>query len=111
MCAKYDIPHIVNNAYGVQSSKCMHLIQQVGLASFSSFSDCTFVQHSAFVARTAVGLTRDSHFRPSAQGARVGRVDAFVQSLDKNFMVPVGGAIIAGFDEAFVQEISQMYPG
>ncbi|XP_066576887.1 O-phosphoseryl-tRNA(Sec) selenium transferase isoform X2 [Amia ocellicauda] len=72
MCAKYDVPHIVNNAYGVQSSKCMHLIQQ---------------------------------------GARVGRIDAFVQSLDKNFMVPVGGAIIAGFDEAFVQEISRMYPG
>ncbi|KAM9406156.1 O-phosphoseryl-tRNA(Sec) selenium transferase isoform 2-T2 [Salvelinus alpinus] len=72
MSAKYDIPHIVNNAYGVQSSKCMHLIQQ---------------------------------------GARVGRIDAFVQSLDKNFMVPVGGAIIAGFDESFIQEISRMYPG
>ncbi|XP_034020534.1 O-phosphoseryl-tRNA(Sec) selenium transferase [Thalassophryne amazonica] len=72
MCAKYDIPHIVNNAYGVQSSKCMHLIQQ---------------------------------------GARTGRIDAFVQSLDKNFMVPVGGAIIAGFDESFIQEISKMYPG
>uniref|UniRef100_A0A671YYF5 O-phosphoseryl-tRNA(Sec) selenium transferase n=1 Tax=Sparus aurata TaxID=8175 RepID=A0A671YYF5_SPAAU len=72
MCAKYNIPHIVNNAYGVQSSKCMHLIQQ---------------------------------------GARVGRIDAFVQSLDKNFMVPVGGAIIAGFDEPFIQEISKMYPG
>ncbi|XP_030047106.1 O-phosphoseryl-tRNA(Sec) selenium transferase [Microcaecilia unicolor] len=72
MCAKYDIPHIVNNAYGVQSSKCMHLIQQ---------------------------------------GARVGRIDAFVQSLDKNFMVPVGGAIIAGFNESFIQEISKMYPG
>uniref|UniRef100_A0A8C4I5G1 O-phosphoseryl-tRNA(Sec) selenium transferase n=1 Tax=Dicentrarchus labrax TaxID=13489 RepID=A0A8C4I5G1_DICLA len=72
VCAKYNIPHIVNNAYGVQSSKCMHLIQQ---------------------------------------GARVGRIDAFVQSLDKNFMVPVGGAIIAGFDESFIQEISKMYPG
>uniref|UniRef100_A0A6Q2ZJY7 O-phosphoseryl-tRNA(Sec) selenium transferase n=1 Tax=Esox lucius TaxID=8010 RepID=A0A6Q2ZJY7_ESOLU len=72
MCAKYDIPHVVNNAYGVQSSKCMHLIQQ---------------------------------------GARVGRIDAFVQSLDKNFMVPVGGAIIAGFNESFIQEISRMYPG
>uniref|UniRef100_A0A665XF18 O-phosphoseryl-tRNA(Sec) selenium transferase n=1 Tax=Echeneis naucrates TaxID=173247 RepID=A0A665XF18_ECHNA len=72
LCAKYNIPHIVNNAYGVQSSKCMHLIEQ---------------------------------------GARVGRIDAFVQSLDKNFMVPVGGAIIAGFDEAFIQEISKMYPG
>ncbi|XP_066537767.1 O-phosphoseryl-tRNA(Sec) selenium transferase [Hoplias malabaricus] len=72
MCAKHNIPHIVNNAYGVQSSKCMHLIQQ---------------------------------------GARVGRIDAFVQSLDKNFMVPVGGAIIAGFDEEFIKEISKMYPG
>lgn len=41
----------------------------------------------------------------------MGRIDAFVQSLDKNFMVPVGGAIIAGFDEPFIQEISKMYPG
>ncbi|XP_038831483.1 O-phosphoseryl-tRNA(Sec) selenium transferase-like [Salvelinus namaycush] len=72
MCSKYDIPHVVNNAYGVQSFKCMHLIQQ---------------------------------------GARVGRIDAFVQSLDKNFMVPVGGAIIAGFNKSFIQEISRMYPG
>ncbi|XP_051518743.1 O-phosphoseryl-tRNA(Sec) selenium transferase-like isoform X2 [Myxocyprinus asiaticus] len=72
LCAKHNIPHIVNNAYGVQSSKCMHLIQQ---------------------------------------GARIGRIDAFVQSLDKNFMVPVGGAIIAGFDDVFIKEISKMYPG
>ncbi|NP_001004947.2 O-phosphoseryl-tRNA(Sec) selenium transferase [Xenopus tropicalis] len=72
ICKKYEIPHVVNNAYGVQSSKCMHLIQQ---------------------------------------GARVGRIDAFVQSLDKNFMVPVGGAVIAGFSDSFVQEISKMYPG
>lgn len=72
ICANYDIPHVVNNAYGLQSSKCMHLIQQ---------------------------------------GARVGRIDVFVQSLDKNFMVPVGGAIIAGFNDSFIQEISKMYPG
>lgn len=37
ICAKYDIPHIVNNAYGVQSSKCMHLIQQVGTVYFKYF--------------------------------------------------------------------------
>ncbi|XP_048398642.1 O-phosphoseryl-tRNA(Sec) selenium transferase isoform X1 [Stegostoma tigrinum] len=72
ICAKYDIPHIVNNAYGVQLSKCMHLIQQ---------------------------------------GARIGRIDAFVQSSDKNFLVPVGGAIVAGFDDVFINEISKMYPG
>lgn len=29
ICKESDIPHVVNNAYGVQSTKCMHLIQQV----------------------------------------------------------------------------------
>ena len=28
LCKKYDAPHVINNAYGVQSSKCMHSIQQ-----------------------------------------------------------------------------------
>ncbi|KAM9836702.1 O-phosphoseryl-tRNA(Sec) selenium transferase isoform 1-T1 [Aulostomus maculatus] len=100
MCAKYDIPHIVNNAYGVQSSKCMHLIQQVG----SSRHPWPLISHN----------TRKHHVIECVvhhQGARVGRIDAFVQSLDKNFMVPVGGAIIAGFDESFIQDISKMYPG
>ncbi|GFS24281.1 O-phosphoseryl-tRNA(Sec) selenium transferase [Elysia marginata] len=71
-CKEHDIPHVVNNAYGLQSTKCTHLLQQA---------------------------------------ARVGRVDAFVQSLDKNFMVPVGGAIIAGFDKNFINEIGKTYPG
>ena len=34
-----------------------------------------------------------------------------MQSTDKNFMVPVGGSIIAGFDKSFVQDIGKMYPG
>jgi O-phospho-L-seryl-tRNASec:L-selenocysteinyl-tRNA synthase len=46
-----------------------------------------------------------------SQAARVGRVDGFIQSLDKNFMVPVGGAIIAGFDDGFIDTISKTYPG
>ncbi|MBZ3881408.1 O-phosphoseryl-tRNA(Sec) selenium transferase [Sciurus carolinensis] len=36
ICANYGIPHIVNNAYGVQSSKCMHLIQQEMFSYLSS---------------------------------------------------------------------------
>jgi hypothetical protein len=62
----------VNNAYGVQSSKCSFLIDEA---------------------------------------ARVGRLDLFVQSTDKNFLVPVGGAVIAGFDSQLVREVSQTYPG
>lgn len=41
----------------------------------------------------------------------MGRVDAFVQSTDKNFLVPVGGCVIASHDEKFVTEVSQTYPG
>ena len=72
LCKENGIPHIVNNAYGIQSSKCMHLIEEA---------------------------------------SRLGRIDAFVQSTDKNFMVPVGGAVIAGFDSEFINLISSTYPG
>ncbi|XP_063220702.1 O-phosphoseryl-tRNA(Sec) selenium transferase [Bacillus rossius redtenbacheri] len=72
LCARYGVPHLINNAYGLQSSRCMHLVQEA---------------------------------------ARKGRVDAFVQSTDKNFLVPVGGAIIAGFDKGLVDRISRTYPG
>ncbi|XP_033100355.1 O-phosphoseryl-tRNA(Sec) selenium transferase-like [Anneissia japonica] len=72
ICKKNSVPHIINNAYGVQLSKCTHLIEQA---------------------------------------ARTGRVDAYVQSSDKNFLVPVGGAVIAGFDEGFINKVAQTYPG
>ena len=48
----------MNNAYGVQSSKCMHILEEAGKREKNR------------------------------------RVDAFVQSTDKNLMVPVGGSII-----------------
>lgn len=71
ICKSQDIPHVVNNAYGLQCSKCTHLIQQASRS----------------------------------------RLDVFVQSTDKNFMVPVGGSIIAGFDDNLIRHISKCYPG
>jgi len=41
----------------------------------------------------------------------VGRVDAVVQSTDKNFMVPVGGAIVTSSSAEFISGLSAMYPG
>ena len=55
MCERLGLPHLVNNAYGVQSRSVMQAIEQA---------------------------------------ARRGRVDAVVQSMDKNFLVPVGGALV-----------------
>jgi len=75
ICGRLQIPHLVNNAYGVQSSKCMHIIEEAG----------------------------------KAEKGR--RVDAFVQSTDKNLMVPVGGSVISGYDSEFVRSISRNYPG
>lgn len=72
ICHTHSIPHIINNAYGLQSTKCIHLIQEA---------------------------------------LRIGRVDAFVQSTDKNLMVPVGGAIIGSGNKAFIESVSQTYPG
>ncbi|KAL5471528.1 hypothetical protein EMCRGX_G029652 [Ephydatia muelleri] len=72
LCKTSGVPHVINNAYGIQSSKCMHAIQE-------------------------------AH--------RNGRVDAFVQSTDKNLLVPVGGAIVASSNESFIQAVAQTYPG
>lgn len=48
LCSKYEVGHVVNNAYGLQCSATMKLL---------------------------------------SRAMRVGRVDAIVQSTDKNFMV------------------------
>jgi len=72
LCKEENVPHIVNNAYGVQSNEIMKLV------------------------RGAIDA---------------GRVDATIQSTDKNFLTPVGGAIIASPGSDFVEKVSKMYAG
>lgn len=44
--------------------------------------------------------------------ARKGRVDAVVQSTDKNFLVPVGGALVAAFTPGGLPaRMARLYPG
>ena len=57
LCKEHGVPHVVNNAYGIQASKYTHLLNEA---------------------------------------IRVGRLDVFIQSTDKNLLVPVGGAIAVG---------------
>lgn len=40
-----------------------------------------------------------------------GRVDAVIQSTDKNFLTPVGGALIASPNKKIIEKISQTYAG
>jgi glutamate/tyrosine decarboxylase-like PLP-dependent enzyme len=44
-------------------------------------------------------------------GAPASRVDAWVSSTDKNFLVPVGGAIVGSPDARFVADVARAYAG
>jgi O-phospho-L-seryl-tRNASec:L-selenocysteinyl-tRNA synthase len=77
LCQRFGIPHLVNNAYGVQSVACVNLLNQ------------------AWGERDQ---TKDIDF-------------VIVQSTDKNFMVPVGGAVICSPNASLIQAISATYPG
>jgi O-phospho-L-seryl-tRNASec:L-selenocysteinyl-tRNA synthase len=73
LARRFDVPLIVNNAYGVQSP----------------------------AARRAIN-------RAVATG---GRVDMVVQSCDKNFLTPVGGAVAFSPDAAAIPRLQQFYAG
>jgi len=72
LCADNDTPHIVNNAYGVQSQEVMAQL------------------------RSAIDA---------------GRVDAVVQSSDKNFMAPVGGSIVVSPKPNIIEWTADTYAG
>eukprot|EP00736_Rhodelphis_marinus_P011757 Rmarinus@m.21036 len=72
LCRQKCVPHIVNNAYGLQSRRCANLL---------------------------------------SEASATGRVDVFVQSTDKNFMVPVGGSIIASSSPEVLDIVRSDYPG
>jgi O-phospho-L-seryl-tRNASec:L-selenocysteinyl-tRNA synthase len=71
-CAEYEVPLIVNNAYGVQSERTMREIRSA---------------------------------------ADAGRVDAVVQSSDKNFLAPVGGSIVVSPSTDFIEQVAETYAG
>lgn len=72
LAKKHNIPHVINNAYGLQTTFLTHQIEQA---------------------------------------SRVGRVDLFVQSTDKNLLVPVGGAVVASSDKKLIEDVAKRYAG
>ncbi|GBG69064.1 hypothetical protein CBR_g3762 [Chara braunii] len=73
-CQEKGIPHVINNAYGVQSAAICKSISRAW---------------------------------------RKGRVDGIVQSTDKNFLVPVGGAVVAAskMNPSLVADVNEAYAG
>ena len=116
---RYDIPHVVNNAYGLQCGRCCHLINE-GLRQSSTsqvYSTASgFAESNGSRAPIATTATNKNAKNKEKKGRNMecrkeSRVDIFVQSTDKNFMVPVGGSIVCSRDEQLITSISQMYAG
>ncbi|XP_064554201.1 O-phosphoseryl-tRNA(Sec) selenium transferase [Drosophila montana] len=59
----------------------------------------------------AYGLQCEAITSQLERAQRVGRIDYFVQSTDKNLLVPVGGAIVASCDEQLLQHLASSYAG
>lgn len=63
-----------------------------------------------YVVNNAYGVQSRVIMRRIDAAIRLGRVDAVVQSGDKNFLVPVGGAVLSGPKDA-VMRVAAMYAG
>ena len=63
------------------------------------------------VVNNAYGLQCSKISNLINQATKHGRIDAVVQSTDKNFMVPVGGSIIFSSKKEVIKSISELYPG
>lgn len=66
---------------------------------------------TAHVINHAYGVQCSSLNKLVNRAMTIGRVDFLVASLDKNFMVPVGGAFVASQLPSNVELVSQLYPG
>ena len=63
------------------------------------------------VVNNAYGVAVGRYAAALCEACARGRVDAVVQSTDKNFLVPVGGAVVCAPSKASVRAVSAAYPG
>eukprot|EP00850_Spirogloea_muscicola_P006781 SM000032S12165 [mRNA] locus=s32:940315:946351:- [translate_table: standard] len=65
------------------------------------------------IINNAYGVQASSICESVTRAWRRGRVDGIIQSTDKNFMVPVGGAVLASGakDASLVDAVNALYPG
>lgn len=63
------------------------------------------------IINNAYGLQTPSLLKLIRQSIDAGRVDAIIQSTDKNFLTPVGGAVITSPNADLIETISKCYAG
>ncbi len=78
------------------------------LKSISKFAEENNLVH---IILNAYGVQAPEWMKLIRSSIDAGRVDAIIQSTDKNFLTPVGGSVIASPSENQIDKISKTYPG
>lgn len=99
LCGRLGVPHVVNNAYGLQSSRTCARLNEA-MAGATTFAD------AVPVAPPVAGAAASS-----AATAPAKRVDVVISSTDKNFGVPVGGAVLVAPSTLALKAVAETYPG
>ncbi|MBD3214938.1 MAG: O-phosphoseryl-tRNA(Sec) selenium transferase [Candidatus Lokiarchaeota archaeon] len=76
-----------------------------GISKFAKEKDLVHIIINAY------GVQSPEWMKMIRSAIDAGRVDAIIQSTDKNFLSPVGGALIASPEKDKIETISQTYPG
>ncbi|MHA1270725.1 MAG: O-phosphoseryl-tRNA(Sec) selenium transferase [Candidatus Helarchaeota archaeon] len=63
------------------------------------------------IINNAYGVQNPYYMKKIQSAIDAGRVDAIIQSSDKNFLTPVGGAIISSPDKKIIENIVEKYAG
>ncbi|CAD2220400.1 O-phosphoseryl-tRNA(Sec) selenium transferase, SepSecS, putative [Angomonas deanei] len=100
LCWQYNIPHVVNNAYGLQ---CRPSIMQKMEYIHHQYRNSLKKMHEAWqkmINKNEKGEMEEAELLKPIKEIKESitngmRLDVFVQSTDKNLLVPVGGALIA----------------
>ena len=117
LCARVGVAHVVNHAYGLQSAPACHALNEACRGDNGGGGNgAAGAGDGAAGGGGGDGAAGGASSGASGDGGGGGgggghRVDAWVASTDKNFMVPVGGALVGSPLPDVVEAVSRAYPG
>ncbi|GKT25723.1 O-phosphoseryl-tRNA(Sec) selenium transferase [Aduncisulcus paluster] len=91
ICGKYNVPHVVNGAYALQTRQTSILIHESFRLS-SKYKQSIIQQQ--YLMETGIIPSCDEKKKSKKKQIPPYRCDYVVSSLDKNFLCPVGGAVV-----------------
>jgi O-phospho-L-seryl-tRNASec:L-selenocysteinyl-tRNA synthase len=107
LCAELGVPHVVNHAYGLQAAGLCGVLNE----ACRGWPPPPPPRGASGGGGGGGGGAAPEGGAPTRAPPAPSRVDLWVSSTDKNFCVPVGGAVVGSPCAATLAAVSEMYPG